>query len=104
MKPISFPEATRLSQPSGRLYSDNVIGVEPLPMWTDGEQCVSLWRLSLWERLSLLIRGTIWVQVLSGPTQPPIAFWPHKKFFLCESNNFEASRRLVTNLGDGSEA
>ena len=81
MQPIEFPEAQKDLQPSGKKYSDNVIAVKPLPVWTDGEQCVSLWRLSLRERLGLLFRGTIWVQVLSGQSQPPIAFWLGRKFF-----------------------
>ena len=81
MKPIPFPEATRIAQPSGREYSENVEQVKPIPIWTDGEQCVSLWHLSWRERIGLLFRGTLWVQVLSGAKQPPIAFWPHRKFF-----------------------
>lgn len=84
MKPIQFPEAIKDLQPSGKKYSENVVGVMPLPIWTDGEQCVSLWQLSIVERLAVLWNGTIWVQVLSGNTQPPIAFWPLKKFFRAE--------------------
>ena len=84
MKPIPFPEAMKDLQPSGRQYSENVESVKPLPIWTDGEQCVSLWRMSLRERLAMLFRGTIWVQVLSGQSQPPITFWTGKKFFTPE--------------------
>lgn len=58
MKPIEFPEATKQLQPSGKEYSENVIAVKPLPIWTDGEQCVSKWRLSWLERLAMLFRGS----------------------------------------------
>lgn len=85
MRPIEFPEAIKNLQPSGKDYSENVIAIRPLPIWTDGEQCVSKWRLSWRERLAMLFRGTVWVQVLSGSTQPPIAFWTGKKFFTQES-------------------
>lgn len=82
MKPIEFPEAIKNLQPSGKQYSENVIDVKALPIWTDGEQCVSLWKMSWRERLAMLFRGTIWVQVLtSKPSQPPIAFWTGRKFF-----------------------
>lgn len=81
MKPIPFPEAMKDLQPSGKQYSENVESVKPLPIWTDGEQCVSKWQLSWRERVAMLFRGTIWVQVLSGSSQPPIAFWHGKRFF-----------------------
>jgi hypothetical protein len=85
MKPIAFPEAIKDLQPSGKEYSDNVIAVKPLPFWTDGEQCVSKWRLSWRERIAMLTRGTVWVQVLSGSSQPPITFWTGRKFFTHEA-------------------
>lgn len=85
MKPISFPEANKNLQPSGKRYSENIESVHPLPIWTDGEQCVSLWRLSWRERIGILLRGTLWVQVLSGNSQLPIAFWTKGKFFSAPS-------------------
>lgn len=86
MKPIEFPEAIKQLQPSGKEYSENVESVKPLPVWSDGEQCVSKWRISWRERLALLFHGTLWVQLLtSKPTQPPIAFWTGKRFFSQES-------------------
>lgn len=71
MKPSSFEHANRHLRPSGAQYSDNVEGVEPLPVWTDGEQCVSLWRPTWRERLSCLVFGKVWLALLSGQTQPP---------------------------------
>lgn len=71
MQPIAFSYQNRVLQPSGKKYSANVTGVEPLPIWTDGEQCVSCWRMSWRERLSALLFGRAWLALLSGETQPP---------------------------------
>jgi hypothetical protein len=72
MKPVQFRYSNRTLQPSGKEYSSNVTGVDPLPVWTDGEQCVSCWQMSLRERLSALLFGRVWLAVLSGRTQPPV--------------------------------
>lgn len=72
MKPIPFKYSNRTLLPSGQEYSENIDGVDPLPVWTDGEQCVSCWRMSLLERVQALLFGRVWIAVLSGRTQPPI--------------------------------
>lgn len=71
MRPTKFEHSNRQLNPSGAAYSDNVTGVEPLHVWTDGEQCLSLWRPSWRERLSVLLFGRVWMALLSGETQPP---------------------------------
>jgi hypothetical protein len=71
-KPMSNREATGALQPSGRVYSENVTDVAPLPRWTDGEQCVSCWRMTWRERINALLFGRVWIAVLSGSTQPPV--------------------------------
>lgn len=71
MKPIAFEHSNLTLQPGGQEYSENVTDVVPLPVWTDGEQCVSCWRMSLRERLSALLFGRVWLALLSGQTQPP---------------------------------
>lgn len=71
MKPQNFKYSNKQLNPSGAEYSDNVTGVDPLPVWTDGEQCLSLWRPSWRERLSVLLFGKVWLSLLSGQTQPP---------------------------------
>lgn len=71
MKPITFKYSNRILQPSGQEYSENVTGVVPLSVWTDGEQCVSCWKMSLRERFSALLFGRVWLALLSGQTQPP---------------------------------
>ena len=73
MEPTTFKYANKVLQPSGQEYSANVTEIVPLPIWTDGEQCVSCWKMSLRERLSALLFGRAWLALLSGETQPPAA-------------------------------
>ncbi len=72
MKPVNFKRSNKTLQPSGAKYSANVTGVEPLHIFTDGEQCVSCWRMTWKERLNALIFGKVWVATLTGQTQPPL--------------------------------
>lgn len=73
MRHSDFELSNKELKPSGAIYSENVESVKPLFIWTDEEQCVSLWRPSLLERLSILFYGNVWLAVLSGATQPPVA-------------------------------
>lgn len=72
MKPTKFDLANKTLNPSGAQYSENVVGVESLHVWSDGEQAVSCWRMTWRERLSAMIYGRVWVAVLAGGTQPPM--------------------------------
>ncbi len=72
MTPTKFEHSNKVLQPSGKTYGPNVTGVEPLAIWTDGEQCVSCWRMTWRERLNALIFGRVWIAALTGETQPPI--------------------------------
>lgn len=70
MKPTHFDEANKtLLKPPG--MTDEECG--SLPVYNDGEQCISCWRMSLRERLAALLFGQVWLYVLSGETQPPVA-------------------------------
>lgn len=69
MTPIKFKEVNRtllkpISMTDEECYS--------LPVFTDGSSCVSRWKLSWKERLSILLFGKIWLVVISGKTQPPV--------------------------------
>jgi hypothetical protein len=81
MKPIQFRQANRELQPSGQQYSENVSGVMPLPVWTDGEQCVSCWEMTWRERISALLFGRVWLALLSGYTQPPALIVAQREYF-----------------------
>ena len=72
MKPAAFKLANKTLQPSDKVYSTNVDDVKPLQIWSDDEQCVSLWKMTWRERISALFFGCVWIAVLSGRTQPPI--------------------------------
>ena len=84
MQPVKFPEVNQTLAPSGKQYSADVVGVVGLPCFTNGEQCVSRWKLSWWERLAVLWRGHVWLAVLSGKTQPPVCITVDKTYFATE--------------------
>lgn len=78
MEPAKFPQATKeLLKPQD--MSDEECG--SLPVWTDGEQCISLWKMTWRERLSALLFGKIWLSVHSGQTQPPVWLMAAKQIF-----------------------
>lgn len=78
MKPTDFPESNKLLLKPKDMTDEECAS---LPVWTDGEMCVSLWRPSLRERLSLLLFGKCWLFALSGGTQPPVAMMIAKDIF-----------------------
>lgn len=64
MKPIEFKHSNKiLTGPSG---------IRNLPVWTNGERCISKWKMSWWERLKCLCLGYVWLSVRSGSTQPSV--------------------------------
>lgn len=78
MTPTHFPESNHLLGPP----PDMEDRVERLPIWTDDKQCISCWRPTWRERFSILFFGRVWVQVLSGRTQPPIAVSATRSIFV----------------------
>ena len=69
MKAIDFKESTKtLNRP------DTLTDLEcrSLPIWTDEKQCISCWKPSFLERISILIYGRVWLSVWGGSTQPPV--------------------------------
>jgi hypothetical protein len=58
----------------------------PLAVCQDpaGKCCLSCWKPSLRERLSLLFFGRVWVWIYSGRTQPPIALEAKRTVFVKE--------------------
>lgn len=69
MKPIDFKQSTKVLQRSADMTDDEC---SSLPVWSDGTQCVSCWKPSLSERISLVFGGKVWLGVASGSTQPPV--------------------------------
>ena len=69
MKPIKFKEVNRtLQKPESMAHEE----CQPLPIFTDGKTCISLWQGNLLERLRYLLTGKMWLWVVSGGTQPPV--------------------------------
>ncbi|RYC66328.1 hypothetical protein [Spirosoma sordidisoli] len=68
MRIVQFNEANRvLSAPPSSPE------VQPLPVFTDGDVCISCWEPSPEELATINQTGRIWLMVVSGQTQPPVA-------------------------------
>lgn len=66
MMPIRFPEANTV-------YAKEQPQYEPLPAYTDPSGIVvSCWRLTIRERLTMLLTGRLWAMVMTfkTPLQP----------------------------------
>ena len=78
MEPMQFKQANKnLLKPES--MTDEECG--NLPVFTDGVQCISLWKMTWKERLLALLFGKLWVYVISGYTQPPIGFIIDREIF-----------------------
>lgn len=69
MVPTTFRESNRTLAPPPSMTEDEC---SPLPVWSDGRQCISCWRLTWRERLSALLVGRVWLSVIGGYSQPPV--------------------------------
>lgn len=72
MTPIEFTEQTAILHANPNQLEIDGLEVGTLPIFTDGNQVISCWGLSLWERLQVLWHGKVWLGVHSGHTQPPV--------------------------------
>lgn len=74
MRPVEFPEANRTigCQPSARDYgADMEAEVEPVRALVTSDGVVTeLWRPTWRERLSILVFGRVWVDLLTGDGRP----------------------------------
>lgn len=78
MNPLEFKQQlVILTRPDN--MTDEECG--PLPIYSDGQLCVSLWQMSWRERLSSLFFGKVWLLVYSGRTQPPVTLLATREFF-----------------------
>lgn len=80
MKPINFKYSNKILTPSSKEYSTDVNSVSNLHIFTNGEQCVSCWKMSFIERIKAMIFGKVWIAILSGETQPPIFCTVEKEY------------------------
>jgi hypothetical protein len=79
MIPHSFKEHNAtLTKPDG--MTDEECG--SLEVYRDGGKvCISCWRPTLRERLSMLVFGRVWLWVYSGVTQPPVGLAAKRTIF-----------------------
>ena len=65
MKPIGFPEQTRV-------WAANQPPYLPLPAYSDDRETISLWALTWVERIRILFTGRLWLRQLNfrQPLQP----------------------------------
>ncbi len=85
MKPINFEHSNKTLTPSQKPYGGDVREVVDLPVWTDGIHCVSCSKMSIRERISALIFGRTWIDLLSGGTQPPVYVQASKEYLKYEN-------------------
>lgn len=69
MKPIDFPQSTKVLQKPSTMSDKEC---SSLHVWSDGKQCVSCWKPTFKERMNILFGGKVWLGVYSGKTQPPV--------------------------------
>lgn len=69
MIPIKFKQANK-----NLLKPDSMTEDECSSLWvyTDGNQCISCWKMNWKQRIKALFFGKIWLSVMSGRTQPPV--------------------------------
>ena len=81
MKPIKFKEANK-----NLLKPQSMTDEECSSLWvyTDGEQCISYWKMNWKQRIMALLFGRVWLSVLSGQTQPPVWVDCDKTVFMQE--------------------
>lgn len=69
MKPRPFKEMNKiLTAPLGEPDQ----GIEELPVFRDGQQIISCWKLNPWDRIKALCFGRVWLGVWGKTTQPPV--------------------------------
>lgn len=85
MKCVDFPQSNKDLAPP----SDLPEGVEcgTLPVFTDGEECISVWELEGDDLIKVLESGRVFVRVLSGKTQPPIELAVESPFTVKEADD-----------------
>jgi hypothetical protein len=78
MEPTAFKESNiTLHRPQDMTAEE----CSPLSVFSNGRECISCWKPSLRERISILLFGKVWLYVVSGYTQPPVALLGQRRVF-----------------------
>ena len=91
MKPINFKEATKVLQRPSTMTDAECAS---LHVWSDGKQCVSCWKPSVWERVRILFGGKVYLGVKGGGTQPPVFVTGESPF-----NRLSVTASVIAYLG-----
>ena len=91
MKPINFKEATKVLQRPSTMTDAECAS---LHVWSDGKQCVSCWKPSVWERVRILFGGKVYLGVKGGGTQPPVFVTGE-----CPFNRLSVAASIIAYLG-----
>ena len=78
MTPINFPESNVV------LHKPDLMDEEcgPLPIFQNDKHCISCWKPTWRERVSIIFHGRVWLSVRSvGGTQPPVSLRGYKTAF-----------------------
>lgn len=73
MRPMHFSES------NAQLLAGDIPNCADLPVYKDGTQILSKWKMSWRERLSALLFGVAFVSVRARETSPPIAVWVERQ-------------------------
>lgn len=99
MKPINFKEATKVLQKPSTMTDAECAS---LHVWSDGKQCVSCWKPSVWERVRILFGGKVYLGVKGGGTQPPVFVTVESPFF--RPPFFARVKDKISNMIDCAES
>lgn len=83
LKPIKFKEVNKILHKPENMTDEEC---NSLPVFNDGNQVISCWKMSWKHRLYALFYGKVWLCVLGGSTQPPVWIDCDKTVFLKNQN------------------
>jgi len=52
-----------------------------VPVWTDGESCLSCWKMGIWDRIKFLFHGNVWMWIQTGESMPPVFLESERRVF-----------------------
>jgi hypothetical protein len=85
MKPLKFKEATIELKKPASMTDEECSSLWIFQSKRNGyNECISLWSVSLWQRLKFLFHGKLWLGVVSGKSQPPVWLDMTKTVFIKE--------------------
>lgn len=70
MIPTDFPERNRVLEKPKGMTDEECFDLE---IFTDGNECISCWKLNKEELEEVNRTGKIWLRIVSGYTQPPVS-------------------------------